>query len=131
MPTRSRTPNGSGKCVFFAFMRIERKRIFRLLALSAYPPTIRDMNLTPAQCRAARGLVNMTQQQLAEAIGVSLRTITHFEKDGRTPIPAILRALKDALEAAGVIFIPSNGEGAGVRLRRNADSSAESRRDGS
>lgn len=112
-------------------MRIKRKRISRFLALSAHRPTIRHMNLTPAQCRAARGLVNMTQQQLAEASGVSLRTITHFEKGGRTPIPAILRALKDALEAAGVIFIPSNGEGAGVRLRRDTDSSVESRRDGS
>ncbi|MCW2249302.1 transcriptional regulator with XRE-family HTH domain [Azospirillum fermentarium] len=79
------------------------------------------MNLTPAQCRAARGLVNMTQQQLAEASGVSLRTITHFEKGGRTPIPAILRALKDTLEAAGVIFIPSNGEGVGVRLRKGTE----------
>ncbi len=87
------------------------------------------MSLTSAQCRAARGLVNMTQQQLAEASGVSLRTITHFEKSGRTPIPAILRALKDALETAGVIFIPSNGEGVGVRLRKDAESSMGLSRD--
>jgi len=84
-------------------------------------PSIGPMSLTSAQSRAARGLVNMTQQQLAEASGVSLRTITHFERSERSPIPANLRAIKEALEAAGVIFIPSNGEGAGVRLRKEAE----------
>lgn len=79
------------------------------------------MSLTPAQCRAARGLVDMTQQQLATASGVSLRTITHFEKGERTPIPANLRVIREALETAGVIFIPGNGEGPGVRLRKDAE----------
>ncbi|HYD70724.1 helix-turn-helix transcriptional regulator [Azospirillum sp.] len=79
------------------------------------------MSLTPAQCRAARGLVDMTQKQLAAASGVSLRTIAHFEKGERAPIPANLRALRQALEAAGVIFIASDGEGAGVRLTRTAE----------
>ncbi|HYH36742.1 MAG TPA: helix-turn-helix transcriptional regulator [Azospirillum sp.] len=75
------------------------------------------MSLSPDQCRAARGLANLTQQQLAEASGVSLRTIAHFEKGERSPIPANLRALRDALEAAGVEFIPQNGGGAGVRWK--------------
>jgi hypothetical protein len=30
-----------------------------------------------------------------------------------------LRPLKEALEAAGVIFIDKNGEGPGVRLRKD------------
>lgn len=75
------------------------------------------MSITFAQCRAARGLVGMTQKQLAQASGVSLRTIAHFESGERTPIPAILQALQQALEAAGVIFL-ENGEGAGVKLRK-------------
>ncbi|MGY0793082.1 helix-turn-helix domain-containing protein [Azospirillum argentinense] len=75
------------------------------------------MSLSPAQCRAARGLINMTQQQLAETSGVSLRTITSFEKGERAPIPANLRALRDSLEDAGVLFIDQNGHGPGVRLR--------------
>lgn len=102
-------------------MRIYCKRIFRFLAVFPHIVTLCSMSLTPAQCRAARGLVNMTQQQLATASGVSLRTITHFEKEERTPIPANLRMLGEALESAGVIFIPGNGEGPGVRLRKDAE----------
>jgi hypothetical protein len=33
-------------------------------------------------------------------------------------IPANARAIRAALEAAGVEFIPENGGGAGVRLRK-------------
>jgi transcriptional regulator with XRE-family HTH domain len=76
------------------------------------------MPITPAQSRAGRGLVSMTQQGLADASGVSLRTITSFEKCERTPMPANLAALKAALEAAGVIF--TNGDEPGVKLRARA-----------
>lgn len=79
------------------------------------------MSITPDQCRAARALVNLSQQGLAAASGVSLRTISHFEKGERTPIPANMRALRSALEAAGVVFIDANGGGPGVRLRRGPD----------
>lgn len=74
------------------------------------------MDITPAQCRAGRGLVDMTQRDLAGASGVSLRTIAHFEKGGRNPIPANMAAIRTALEAAGVQFIAENGGGPGVRL---------------
>lgn len=49
-----------------------------------------------------------------------MRTIAHFEKGQRQPIPANLTALRTALEAAGVIFVAENGEGPGVRLRKGA-----------
>jgi len=77
------------------------------------------MGISPAQCRAARGLAGMTQKGLADASGVSLRTITHFEKGEREPIPANAKALRSALEAAGVQFIPENGGGPGVRLKKS------------
>lgn len=73
------------------------------------------MEISPAQCRAARGLVAMTQRELAAASRVSLRTITSFEAGGRA-IPATIAVVQQALEAAGVVFIPSNGGGPGVRL---------------
>ena len=60
----------------------------------------------------------MTQGELAKASGVSLRTISHFEKGQRTPIPANLNALQTALKASGVEFLPENGGGAGVRLKK-------------
>lgn len=76
------------------------------------------MSLTPAQCRAARGLVNWSQTRLAEEAGVSRATVTSFEAEKRVPIGNNLDAIRSALEAAGVEFIPENGGGAGVRLRK-------------
>jgi transcriptional regulator with XRE-family HTH domain len=56
--------------------------------------------------------------QLAEAAGVARQTIVDFEREARTPYPNNLAAIRTALEAAGVEFIPENGGGAGVRLRK-------------
>jgi transcriptional regulator with XRE-family HTH domain len=75
-----------------------------------------NMNITPDQCRGARGLLDMTQSELASGSGVSLRTIIHFEAGERRPIPAILAAIRKALEDAGIEFIPENGGGLGVRF---------------
>lgn len=70
-----------------------------------------------APCRAARAMVDMTQAQLADASKVSLRSIIHFEKGERTPVPNNLAAIRAALDAEGVEFIDENGGGPGVRLR--------------
>lgn len=74
--------------------------------------------MTPSQCRAARALVSISQDRLAEASGVAKRTIASFEKEGRQPFERTMNALQEALEAAGVQFIEENGGGAGVRLRK-------------
>lgn len=79
---------------------------------------IEDVAMTPPQCRAARALVGMSQPDLAEAAGVSLSTIYKFETQGGAIRPKNLRDMMLALEAAGVQFIPKNGGGAGVRLRK-------------
>src|SRR5690348_12112039 len=76
------------------------------------------MTMTAAQSRGARGLLSMTQAELADKSGVSLRTIAHFESGERQPIPANLAALRTALEKAGVEFIAENGGGPGVRLAK-------------
>lgn len=76
------------------------------------------MSLTPAQCRAARGLVNWSQTRLADEAGVSRATVTSFEAEKRVPIGNNLDAIRTALEAVGVEFIPENGGGAGVRLSK-------------
>ena len=70
------------------------------------------------QSRAARGLLGMTQQQLADAASVSLATIQLFETNKREPIPNNLTAIRRALEDAGIEFIPAKSDkGVGVRLR--------------
>lgn len=73
------------------------------------------------QIRAARGLLGWSQTQLAEAAGRSLPTIKRLEReDGDGPVVSddVRDAVRTALEKAGVEFIPENGGGAGVRLRK-------------
>jgi transcriptional regulator with XRE-family HTH domain len=77
------------------------------------------MTITPGQCRAARGLVGWSQDQLVEASGVTRATIANFELGKRAPYERTLDELRRAFEAAGVIFVEENGEGPGVRLRKN------------
>ena len=52
---------------------------------------------------------------------MNLSTIQRAEKaDGPVPMmPANEKAVREALEAGGVSFIPENGGGAGVRLRKS------------
>ena len=77
--------------------------------------------ISPAQCRAARGLLSWTQADLAEAASVGVVTVRQFESGSGTPRPATLIVMQQALEAAGLEFIPENGGGAGIRFReRNA-----------
>lgn len=77
------------------------------------------MTMTREQSRAARGMLDWSQAKLADASGVSLRTIVHFEAGRRTPIANNLMAIQRALEAAGVEFIQENRGGPGVRLRKS------------
>ena len=74
----------------------------------------------PALSRAARGLIDWSQSDLAAASGVSLSTVRDFETGKRTPIANNLAALQRALEAAGVEF--TNGGEPGVKLRRKDQS---------
>lgn len=74
--------------------------------------------MTPEQCRAGRGLANVSQEDLAKAAKVGLSTVRNFEAGRSVPVPNNLAAMVKALEGMGVIFIPENGGGAGVRLAK-------------
>jgi transcriptional regulator with XRE-family HTH domain len=76
------------------------------------------MTISAAQCRAARGLLDWTQDQIAENAQVARATIADFERHNRLPMRNNMVSIVSALEAAGVAFIPENGEGAGVRFRK-------------
>ncbi|RDD62887.1 helix-turn-helix transcriptional regulator [Ferruginivarius sediminum] len=76
------------------------------------------MSLTPEQCRAARVFLRISQKQLADAAGVSVRTISHFEAGDRTPVRATVAALRRALEDAGIEFL--DGDSPGLRLHSRA-----------
>ena len=74
--------------------------------------------MTPAQCRAARGLLEITQSQLARAAGLGLSTVVDFEKERRFVSLGAVEAIRSALERAGIVFIDENGGGEGLRLRK-------------
>ncbi len=76
--------------------------------------------LTPEQCRAARGLLDWTQEDLAQKAGVSRSTIRDFEKGRHWPHPSTATQVVAALEKGGVLLIPSDEAGAGVRLQKLA-----------
>jgi transcriptional regulator with XRE-family HTH domain len=63
-------------------------------------------------------LLDWSQTDLAARAGVSLSTVRDFETGKRTPIANNLSAMQKAMEEAGVQFIPENGGGAGLRLRK-------------
>lgn len=75
-------------------------------------------SLTPAQCRAARGLINISQVGLAEEARLSRHTVYHFENGTRKPGLPYLASMREAFEAAGVCFIDRGRFGQGVGLRR-------------
>ena len=72
------------------------------------------MHLVGKQITAARGLLGMSQSQLADAAGVSEQTIIRFEKEQHEPRPETMEAIRAVMESRGIEFI--NGIGPGVRL---------------
>lgn len=63
-------------------------------------------SITPDQCRAARALLNWSQDQLAEAATVQQRTIARYESgEVANPHSSNMAALIDAFSRAGVAFI--------------------------
>jgi transcriptional regulator with XRE-family HTH domain len=74
--------------------------------------------ISAAQCRAARALLDWTQDDLATQAQVARATVADFESNTRTPMRQNLIAIVTAFEAAGVLFIPEeNGQGVGLRFR--------------
>jgi transcriptional regulator with XRE-family HTH domain len=73
--------------------------------------------ITPAQCRAARGLLDWTQQELADEAGVGVVTVRQLEAGDAAPRRATLHVIARAFEMAGVELINDAGGGPGVRLR--------------
>lgn len=71
--------------------------------------------MTPEQCKMARAGLGLGVRELAALAEVSTNTITRLER-GEALYPRTVEAVRSALEAAGVEFIPENGGGAGVRL---------------
>lgn len=76
--------------------------------------------ITIEQIRAARGLLDWSQIDLAEHAGISVPTIKRLEAEFGPPVSDDVRKkIRWALEKAGIEFIDDDdGEGLGVRLRK-------------
>jgi predicted transcriptional regulator len=75
--------------------------------------------ITSEQCRAGRGLLGWSQQELADSAGVGVVTVHQLEAGTSEPRRATLVVVRRAFEKAGVEFIDENGGGPGVRLRKS------------
>ena len=73
--------------------------------------------MMPIQLRMARAAVGWGVRELAEKAGVTANTVTRIE-NGSDARQSTIDRLRQALEAAGVVFIDENGGGPGVRLRK-------------
>lgn len=74
--------------------------------------------MTPAQCRAAKGLINMSQRDLAKDSELSISTVVDFERERRVVAPASIGAMRVTLEEAGAVFFEENDYSSGVALRK-------------
>lgn len=71
------------------------------MAISAADGYVATM--TPAQCRAARGLLNWSEDRLASAAGINVFIVRDFEGEKSVP-RTTTQALRRAFEAAGIEF---------------------------
>ena len=76
--------------------------------------------ISSEQCRAARALLDWSQDQLSKKASVGIVTVRQLEAGTHEPRRATLDVIKRALVDAGVDFIDENGGGPGVRLRKAA-----------
>lgn len=76
---------------------------------------------TPAQCRAARGLLDWPAAALAKRAGLDVEEIEAHEA-GRLPLSMFEHhcAIRKAFDRAGVLPIAWERSGEGVRFRKRA-----------
>ena len=83
--------------------------------------SVNSDNVIASQIRAARAMLGMTAHELARLTGLSLNTIRKAEIEDRiaTLTTANLRAIRQALESAGVAFVALPDCGRGVCLKED------------
>ena len=91
-----------------------------ILKVSYHKEIMSILKVSIRQIKAARALLDWSQEELALAAGISIPTIKRLEAGegelgGRSETGDKIR---NALNLAGIDFIHENGGGAGVRLRK-------------
>jgi len=67
--------------------------------------------IRPEHSRAARGLLNWTQHDLAAHADVGIATVQNFESGKTRPHKGTLRLLRETFERHGITFITEGGVG--------------------
>jgi transcriptional regulator with XRE-family HTH domain len=80
-------------------------------------PSLMVARMTPAQCRAARALLNWSQQELAERANMSVTALRNFERGASDMMRNNLAAIRAVLQAEGIELLDGE-EGEGVRRRQ-------------
>ncbi len=75
--------------------------------------------MTPLQCKMARVALGWGVVDLAREARVSTQTIVRFER-GEQLKGQTVGKLQSTMENAGIGFIPENGGGVGVRLKKSS-----------
>lgn len=74
--------------------------------------------ITPAQIRGARGFLDWSMAQLADAARLSVSTIKRMEMTTPQPISeGAYGIVRSTFEEAGIRFLDDDGHGCGIRLR--------------
>jgi len=75
--------------------------------------------ITPDQCRAARGLLNWTQEELAFQAALGIVTIRQFEAGRIQPRKKTLKAIRSTFDFWSVEILDEDGHGGvGVRFEK-------------
>lgn len=76
-------------------------------------------SICPAQIRAARAMLDWSMLDLAKAARISISTVKRFEGGGLQIVSDdVVGLMQAAAEDAGILFLPDDGDGPGVRLGR-------------
>lgn len=69
-----------------------------------------NINILPAQCRAARALLDWNQPELAERSSITVNPIISFEKEsGSKPAARTMRRIVHTFDLAGIAFTDNGG----------------------
>lgn len=74
--------------------------------------------MTPAQCRAARAVLDLKRADLAKMAGVAEKTLGDYERGARTMLRAHIDVVRRQLEQLGIEFSNEGGR-VGVTWERD------------
>ena len=77
--------------------------------------------MSPAQSRAARGLLGWSEADLAAKVGVDEKLVRDFEGGYGDPPSGQIEALRSAMTTAGAVFTDAPNAGVHLSERRGAD----------